>query len=174
MKKTDKLNFNSTIKFSNDLLNDKQPNQTKRMTEKAFGLLIRLAVKTGIRASDLLNLEYIQFKENREYPNTFTLEYSITKTKSKNIIPVGAELMRIIQVYELECLSEYGYKSKHLFHNSTGKNYTRVWASNKVRKANDSGLLGEIVNVAGMHSLRRTAVIEIFENKQDLRLAQAF
>jgi hypothetical protein len=44
----------------------------------------------------------------------------------------------------------------------------------KVRKANDSGLLGEIVNVAGMHSLRRTAVIEIFENKQDLRLAQAF
>jgi hypothetical protein len=51
---------------------------------------------------------------------------------------------------------------------------TRVWASNKVRKANDSGLLGEIVNVAGMHSLRRTAVIEIFENKQDLRLAQAF
>jgi hypothetical protein len=42
------------------------------MTEKAFGLLIRLAVKTGIRAS-LLNLEYIQFKENREYPNTFTL-----------------------------------------------------------------------------------------------------
>jgi hypothetical protein len=34
MKKTDKLNFNSTIKFSNDLLNDKQPNQTKRMTEK--------------------------------------------------------------------------------------------------------------------------------------------
>jgi integrase len=41
------------------------------MTEKAFGLLIRLAVKTGIRASDLLNLEYIQFKENREYPNTF-------------------------------------------------------------------------------------------------------
>jgi integrase len=82
MKKTDKLNFNSTIKFSNDLLNDKQPNQTKRMTEKAFGLLIRLAVKTGIRASDLLNLEYIQFKENREYPNTFTLEYSY-KTKSK-------------------------------------------------------------------------------------------
>jgi hypothetical protein len=62
-----------------------------------------------------------------------------------------------------------------LIHNySTGKNYTRVWASNKVRKANDSGLLGEIVNVAGMHSLRRTAVIEIFENKQDLRLAQAF
>jgi integrase len=83
------------------------------MTEKAFGLLIRLAVKTGIRASDLLNLEYIQFKENREYPNTFTLEYSITKTKSKNIIPVGAELMRII--HELECLSEYGLSPNTYF-----------------------------------------------------------
>jgi integrase len=37
------------------------------MTEKAFGLLIRLAVKTGIRASDLLNLEYIQFKKEMKY-----------------------------------------------------------------------------------------------------------
>jgi hypothetical protein len=55
------------------------------MTEKAFGLLIRLAVKLEY-ASDLLNLEYIQFKENREYPNTFTLEYLITKTKSKKIL----------------------------------------------------------------------------------------
>jgi hypothetical protein len=35
------------------------------MTEKAFGLLIRLAVKTGIYV--MINLEYIQFKENREY-----------------------------------------------------------------------------------------------------------
>jgi integrase len=121
--KTDKLNFNSTIKFSNDLLNDKQQIKLKN-DWKAFGLLIRLAVKTGIRASDLLNLEYIQFKENREYPNTFTLEYSITKTKSKNIIPVGAELMRIIQVYELECLSEF--TSPHFHNYSTGKNYTRV------------------------------------------------
>jgi hypothetical protein len=33
MKKTDKKP-NSTIKFKDDLLNDKQPNQTKRMTEK--------------------------------------------------------------------------------------------------------------------------------------------
>jgi hypothetical protein len=44
------------------------------MTEKAFGLLIRLAVKLEYVPVDLLNLEYIQFKENREYPNTFTLE----------------------------------------------------------------------------------------------------
>jgi CRISPR/Cas system type I-B associated protein Csh2 (Cas7 group RAMP superfamily) len=63
---------------------------------------------------------------------------------------------------------------KHLFHNySTGKKLHTCLGIHKVRKANDSGLLGEIVNVAGMHSLRRTAVIEIFENKQDL-LAQAF
>jgi hypothetical protein len=51
---------------------------------------------------------------------------------------------------------------------------THVFGHPIKKKANDSGLLGEIVNVAGMHSLRRTAVIEIFENKQDLRLAQTF
>jgi hypothetical protein len=38
-----------------------------------------------------------------------------------------------------------------LNNHSTGKNYTRVWASNKVRKANDSGLLGEIVKVECIH-----------------------
>jgi hypothetical protein len=75
--------------------------------------------------------------------------------------------MRIIQVYELECLSEYGYKSKHLFHNySTGKKLHTCLGIHKVRKANDSGLLGEIVNVAGMHSLRRTAVIEILRTNK--------
>jgi hypothetical protein len=41
--------------------------------------------------------------------------------------------MRIIQVYELECLSEYGYKSKHLFHNySTG---VKITVSNKSKKS---------------------------------------
>jgi hypothetical protein len=59
--------------------------------------------------------------------------------------------MRIIQVYELECLSEYGYTNTYFTITQLVKIYTRVWASNKVRKANDSGLLGEIVNVAGMH-----------------------
>jgi hypothetical protein len=65
--------------------------------------------------------------------------------------------MRIIQVYELECLSEYGYKSNTTITQLV--KITRVWASNKVRKANDSGLLGEIVNVAGMHSLRRLLLL---------------
>jgi integrase len=103
------------------------------MTEKTFGLLIRLAVKTGIRASDLLNLEYIQFKENREYQNTFTLKYSITKTKSKNIIPVGAELMRII-LYELECLSEYGYRSNTYSTITQLVKITHVLGINKSKK----------------------------------------
>jgi hypothetical protein len=66
------------------------------------------------------------------------------------------------------------YTSPNTYFTITGKKLHTCLGIHKVRKANDSGLLGEIVNVAGMHSLRRTAVIEIFENKQDLRLAQAF
>jgi hypothetical protein len=80
--------------------------------------------------------------------------------------------MRIIQVYELECLSEYELQVQTLISiTQLVKKLHTCLGIHKVRKANDSGL-PEIVNVAGMHSLRRTAVIEIFENKQDLRLAR--
>jgi integrase len=175
MKKTEKLNFNSTMKYANDLLNNEIGNETKRMTNKAFGLLVKICLKTGIRASDLLNLEYSQFTENKLAPNTFTLEYFITKTNTKNIVPLGADLMNSIHLYKMECLETYGTTSDKVFYNySNGKLFTRVWASNRIAKANKNGLLGQVVNVCGMHSVRRTAVVEVFEKNQDLRLAQAF
>ncbi|WP_405377529.1 site-specific integrase [Nonlabens sp. Asnod3-A02] len=175
MKKTEKLNYNSTMKFANTKLTNNQTNQTKRMTDKAFGLLVKVCLKTGIRASDLLNLNYDQFTENRTAPNTFTLEYFITKTNSKNVVPVGADLMRSIQVYKMECLEAYGTVNGKIFYNyNTNKLYTRVWASQRIAKANKNGMLGQVVNVAGMHSVRRTAVVEVFEQNQDLRVAQAF
>lgn len=175
MKKTDKLNFNSTMKYANDLLQSKKPNQTKMMVDKSFGLLLKICLKTGIRVSDLLELEYSQFVENRLYPNTFTLTYFITKTKSKNEVPIGLDLMRSIELYKNQCIDAYGDVNDKIFYNyATEKIYTRVWASNKVARANKNGELGKVVNVAGMHSVRRTAVIEVFEKNQDLSLAQAF
>jgi hypothetical protein len=60
--KTDKLNFNSTIQQW--FTKDKQPNQTKEWLKKAF-VLIRQQLKLEYVPVILLNLEYIQFKENK-------------------------------------------------------------------------------------------------------------
>lgn len=178
MNKTDKVNYNATTKYATNLLNtssNEVPNVRKRMNLKAFGLLLKICLKTGIRTSDLLNLEYTQFEENRSAPNTFTLKYYITKTSKTNEVPIGAELKRLIEIYKMECLKEFGYSAEKIFWNySTKKIYTRVWASKKVADANDKGLLGPVVNCAGMHSVRRSAVVEVFEKTQDLRLAQSF
>lgn len=175
MKKTEKLNFHATMKYANDLLVNEISNDTKRMTNKAFGLLIKIGLKTGIRVSDLLKLEYTQFTENRIHKNTFTLEYYITKTKTKNIVPIGLILKDAIDTYKNDCLITYGYTSDKIFMNyTTRKLFTREWASKKISTANKNGLMGAVVNVAGMHSIRRTAVVEVFEKFQDVRLAQAF
>ena len=176
MNKTEKVNYNATMKYAHDLLhhNGNMSNRTK-LSERTFGLLLKICLKTGIRVTDLLNLEYSQFTENKKYPNTFTLTYYITKTHSSNTVPIGAELMLMIQSYKMECLKDYGYTSSYIFFNyQTKKLFSRVWASNKISKANKNGKLGQVLNVVGMHSVRRSAVVEIFEKTQDLALAQSF
>lgn len=176
MKKTDKVNYNATMKYANDLiLQDHHTSQRTKSSERAFGMVLKICLKTGIRVSDLLNLEYHQFTENKKYSNTYTLTYHITKTSTTNSVPVGAELMMNIEKYRMECLQDHGYTSSNIFFNYQNKKlFSRVWASNKISKANKDGDLGQVLNVVGMHSVRRSAVVEIFEKTQDLALAQSF
>ena len=176
MNKTEKVNYNATMKYANDLLqlNGNMSNRTK-LSNSTFGLLLKICLKTGIRVTDLLNLEYSQITENKKYLNTFTLTYHINKTDSSNTVPIGAELMMTIQSYKIECLKDYGYTSSYIFYNyQTQKLFSRVWASKRISKANKDGKLGQVLNVVGMHSVRRAAVVEIFEKTQDLALAQSF
>ena len=172
------------MKYANELLNtqvinhnyinhkDENSFNNNIFANLTFGLLLKLCLKTGIRASDLLNLEYDQFKEDKLHPNSYNLTYKITKTSTTNVVPVPVEIVLKLQEYELLCKRKYGYTSDKIFFNyRTKKTFTRVWASKKVSVANKKGLLGEVVNVAGMHSIRRAAVVEIFEKNPDLRLA---
>lgn len=178
MKTTDTLNYNATMNYANTLINNtKNPIDLNNndMSNIAFGILLELGLKTAIRVSDMLNIEYHQFKENKMHPNTYMLTYSITKTSAKNTVPIGHELMSKILVYRQLCELKYNYSSPKLFNNySNNKTFTRVWASKKIAKANKLGLMGRIVNVAGMHSVRKTAVNNLFDKTQDLKLAQNF
>lgn len=175
MKKTEKVNYNATMKLANDLLQDNNLANRTKLSNQTFGLLLKLCLKTGIRVSDLLNLEYSQFVEDKKHPNTYSLTYSITKTNSTNTVPIGHQLMLMIQTYKMHCLKDYGYTSNKIFFNyQTNKLYSRVWASNRISKFNKQGKLGEVLNHVGMHSVRRSAVVEVYEQTNDLRLAQSF
>lgn len=175
MKKTDTLNYNAVKHYSNTLLSNEIKNDTKRMTKKAFGLLLAICLKSGIRVSDLLVLKYSSFTENKIHPNTYLLDYAVKKSKTTNTLPIGHELMHQINVYRAECLNTYGFTSEFIFYNYTyNKVYSRVWASNQVSNANKKGLLGEIVNVAGLHSIRKTSAINLFDRTNDLKLVSKF
>lgn len=175
MKTTDQVNYNATLKLANDYLNVNYPtNLRKEASLNVLGLLMKVALKTSMRVSDILSLEYSQFVEDRLHPNTFILTYRVTKSQINNTVPVGADLMYSIQAYRSKCLARYGYVSNNLFYNYQTKSlFTRVWASNNISKANKLGLMGQVVNVAGTHSLRKTAVNKIFDQTQDLKLAKS-
>ena len=55
----------------------------------------------------------------------------------------------------------------------TEKQFGRVWASKRIAIANRLGKMGEIIKVAGSHSLRKAAAHNLFDRSQDLRLVQS-
>lgn len=176
MNKTDKVNFNATLKFANDAINFSMPPQLRKESSmNALGLLTKICLKTSMRVSDILNLEYSQFKENKIHQGTFMLTYAIKKTNSKNTVPIGSDLMNDILQYREKCIARYNIANDMVFFNyQTQSLYTRVWASVNIAKANKEGNLGKVVNVAGTHSIRKTAANEIFDKTQDLKLAKEF
>lgn len=174
MNKTDKVDFNVTMKLANDFINCSFPtNKRKEASNQAFGLLLKICLKTSMRVSDILKLEYSQFKEDKSNFNGGILTYYVKKSSITNTIPIGADLMNEIQRYKAKCMERNSVASEMIFYNYQTKSmFTRVWASNNVSKANKNGKLGQIVNVAGTHSIRKTAVNEIFDKTQDLKMAK--
>jgi integrase len=176
MKKTDKVNFNASMKFANDNINVVvASNPRKESSQNALGLLVKICLKTSMRVSDILDLEYSQFSEDKNHPNTFILVYKVKKAGITNTVPINYELMQDILKHRDNCIKKFKDVHPKIFFNYHSKClFTRVWASNKIADANKKGLLGSVVNVAGTHSLRKAAANELFDKTQDLKLAKTF
>lgn len=176
MNKTDKVNYNATMRFADDAINFSNPTRLRKESSmNALGLLTKICLKTSARVSDILHIKYSDFIENKIHQGTYTLTYEIRKTKSKNTVPIGRELMNDILQYKEKCINRHNTANDMIFFNYQSKSlFTRVWASKNIAQANREGLLGKVVNVAGTHSLRKTAANEIFDKTQDLKLAKEF
>jgi len=173
MKKTEKLNYQITKKYAITLISecDKQTDTRLILSNRMFGLVLLVGLETGARISDLLKLKW---KDIKSYgPNEYMLTYHISKSKKDISIPLSNDLIHHITNTKEWLKNKYILVSESIFYNyDTGKSFTRVWASNRISKANKSGLLGEIIDVAGSHSLRRTSAVNVFEKSNgDMRIA---
>ena len=176
MAKTEKLSYHNAEKYAYTLWSEceKETDSRLRLSNRVFGLVLMLGLESGARISDLLKMKYSDIKEMKDRPNVFALNYYVTKSKAYHKWVISAQLKGRIDITREWLKLEYGYYGDYIFYNpKANKPFTREWASKRVSVANKLGKMGEIVDVAGSHSLRKAAAHNLFDRSQDLRLVQS-
>ena len=182
MAKTEKLSYHNAEKYAYTLWSEseKETDSRLRLSNRMFGLVLMLGLESGARISDLLEMKYSDIKEMKDRPNVFALNYYVKKSKAYHKWVISAQLKGRIDITREWLKLEYGYygvmgwNTDYIFFNpKANKPFTREWASKRISVANKLGKMGEIVDVAGSHSLRKAAAHNLFDRSQDLRLVQS-
>ena len=176
MAKTEKLSYHNAEKYANELwVNCANETDTRlKLSNRMMGLVLLIGLETGARIGDLLKMKYSLIEEIKNKPNVYTITFYVEKSdadhkwvissKLKNKIDTTREYMKII----------HGYYGDMIFYNpNVEQPFGRVWASKRIAIANRLGKMGEIIKVAGSHSLRKAAAHNLFDRSQDLRLVQS-
>ena len=175
MAKTDKLNYNSARTYANDLwLNCENETDTRlKISNRIMGLVLLMGLETGARISDLLKMKYSDIEEMKDRPNTYTITFHVEKSKTDHTWVISADLKGKIDATREYMKTMHGYYGDIIFYNpTTEKQFSRVWASKRIGIANRLGKMGEIIKVAGSHSLRKASAHHLFDASKDLRLVQ--
>lgn len=167
MKTTISFNHERAKQYAVDLFNvDTIVYSTDK---KAEALLILIGLDTALRVSDLLRLKFTDVDGN----GNPTVTAYVSKKKRQEIKPITSTTLRLLEKYKTHCIEHHGYISEFIFFNYKNEQlYTRQWTHKRLNLANDNGKLGRKVDVAGAHSLRRTAGANVFEKTKDLRDVQ--
>lgn len=176
MAKTDALNYHSAKKYANDLwVNCEYETDSRlKLSNRMIGLVLLMGLETGARISDLLKMKYSDIKEMENKPNVFTISYYVAKSKTNHMWVLSAQLKNKIDATREYMKLEHGYYGDIIYYNpSKEKAFGRVWASKRIAIANRLGKMGEVIKVAGSHSLRKASAHNLYERSQDLRLVQA-
>ena len=176
MAKTDKLNYNSARTYANDLwLNCENETDTRlKLSNRMMGLVLLMGLETGARISDLLKMQYSNIEEMKKRPNTYTISFKVKKSGDKwHTWVISADLKGKIDATREFMKTFHGYYGDIIFYNpKTEKQFSRVWASKRIAIANRLGKMGEVIKVAGSHSLRKASAHHLFDASKDLRLVQ--
>jgi len=177
MKTTISFDYRIAMNYATNLfLAVKEDKSTYKLDKRTEAIMIMLGIDTALRISDLLKLKYSDIEVAGEYGKPLIHTY-VTKTKKNITIPISMCTLRHLENYkswvEL-CYGDNGV-SEFIFFNYNSKNkttYSRQWAHKRLVIANNEGLLGNKVEVAGAHSLRKTGANHIYEITKDIRDAQ--
>ena len=139
-----------------------------------MGLVLLIGLETGARIGDLLKMKYSLIEEIKNKPNVYTITFYVEKSDANHKWLISSKLKNKIDTTREYMKTIHGYYGDMIFYNpKTEKQFGRVWASKRIAIANRLGKMGEIIKVAGSHSLRKAAAHNLFDRSQDLRLVQS-
>lgn len=172
MKTTILFDYRTSVNYAVKLFEAVEYNDLKyKLDKRTEAIMILIGIDTALRISDLLNLKYDDLEITNEYGKPVFHTY-IKKTKKRLSIPISITTLKYLETYKQWTKLCYG-ESEYIFHNfNTDRVYTRQWAHKRLCEANKKGLLGDKVDVAGAHSLRKTGANRVYEITKDIRDAQ--
>ena len=176
MAKTERLSYHNAEKYANELwVNCENETDTRlKLSNRMMGLVLLIGLETGARIGDLLKMKYSLIEEIKNKPNVYTITFYVEKSDANHKWVISSKLKNKIDTTREYMKTIHGYYGDMIFYNpKTEKQFGRVWASKRIAIANRLGKMGEIIKVAGSHSLRKAAAHNLFDRSQDLRLVQS-
>lgn len=172
MKTTISFDYRIAMNYATNLYLAVDTNKaTYKLDKRTEAIMIMLGIDTALRISDLLKLKYSDIEVAGEYGKPLIHTY-ITKTKKKITLPISFSTLRHLENYRSWVKLCYGENELIFFNYHNNKMYSRQWSHKRLVIANNEGLLGNKVEVAGAHSLRKTGANHIYEITKDIRDAQ--
>lgn len=176
MAKTEKLSYHNAEKYANELwVNCENETDTRlKLSNRMMGLVLLIGLETGARIGDLLKMKYSLIEEIKNKPNVYTITFYVEKSDANHKWVISSKLKNKIDTTREYMKTIHGYYGDMIFYNpNVDKPFSREWASKRIAIANRLGKMGEIIKVAGSHSLRKAAAHNLFDRSQDLRLVQS-
>jgi len=175
MKTTISFDYRIAMEYAKNLyLAGDAHKATYKLDKRTEAIMVMLGIDTALRISDLLKLKYSDYTVEGEYGKPLISTF-VTKTKKNITVPISFRTLWHLENYRSWvklCYGDNGTSEFIFFNYHTEKTYSRQWAHKRLVIANNEGLLGNKVEVAGAHSLRKTGANHIYEITKDIRDAQ--
>ncbi len=164
--KTDAINFDALYNEARKLFHENS--NAYILERKAENLAYLIALETGLRVSDLLNLKYDAVTYNQKLKkHIFTT--AIKKTKSMHTGVISDEVSNYLDAYKEAIRSRYNALNGYIFYNyNTNKTYTRQWLHKRIKLISEK--LG--FKNSGVHSIRKASAIKVLDSTGSLSMAQ--
>ena len=121
-----------------------------------------------------LQMRYSDIEELPNRPNVYTITWKVSKSKSEHKWVISSDMQSKINYTRNYMKTVHSYYGDLIFYNAVRKTrFSREWASKRIAVANRLGKMGEIIDVAGSHSLRKASANNLYKKSKDLRLVQS-